>query len=230
MDLPECNLDFDHRFLEEDQEDDEAVETLAMELASTSSEEDEDNQIITYRGSQNGRRKNKPRDFPAAYAKVVKDYFNGADSTYDENDFERRFRVPRAVFDKIHDKLMGQHPFVGPLKDAVGKPGIYPLVRLVACFRHLAYGDAYDREDEGFYLSEDSVRTSVQAFCHLMAKHFPEHLNRCPTRLEKEHILAVNATRGFPGAFASWDCKPQSSSSFHPGSTLADPSLARVVC
>lgn len=38
---------------------------------------------------------NKERDFKAANEQVMKDYFSGPDSIYNERDFERRFRVPR---------------------------------------------------------------------------------------------------------------------------------------
>ena len=142
-----------------------------------------------------------------AYLTVgVKDYFTGPESIYDEKDFERRFRVRRVIFNCIWEKLEGEAPFVHRT-DALGKRGIYPLVRMVACFRHLAYGDGYDREDEYCRMSEDSVRNSVKAFCRLIKKHFPEYLNRNPSASEKEAIVQRNTERGFPGHFASWDCK-----------------------
>ena len=48
------------------------------------------------------------------------------------------------VFTAVHDAVMGEDPFVHK-KDATGKWGVCPLVKLVACFRCIAYGDAHDR-------------------------------------------------------------------------------------
>jgi len=192
---------------EQEEKDDDAVLEVAMaELVSSSEEEAEEER--TWGGSTPGRRSNKKRDFQAAYAQLLQYYFNGTESTYDERDFERRFRVPRDVFNLVYDKIVGvEEPFVVK-KDAVGRVGIHPLVRLVACFRHIGYGDALDREDENLRLSESSLQVAVQAFCKLVVKHFgAEYLNRSPSDEEKLKIHAVNTKRGFPGLFASWDCK-----------------------
>ena len=183
-----------------EKDDDDIVDMMVTELLSSSDEEEENK-------APRSRKKNKDRNFPLAYLTVgVKDYFTGPESIYDEKDFERRFRVPRVIFNCIWEKLEGEAPFVHRT-DALGKRGIYPLVRMVACFRHLAYGDGYDREDEYCRMSEDSVQNSVKAFCRLIKKHFPEYLNRNPSASEKEAIVQRNTERGFPGHFASWDCK-----------------------
>lgn len=190
---------------EAEREMDDAADHLLVELFSSSDKEEEE--VPKWGGSYQGRSKNKERDHAGAYATVIRHYFSGPDSKYDEKDFQRRFRVPRAIFNRIHDKFIGQWPFIGPVTDAVGKPGIYPLTRLVACFRQLAYGDAYDRQDEYLQMSESSVQVTLKAFCQLMNQHFPEYLNRCPTEGEKLAAVRSNTERGFPGMFASWDCK-----------------------
>jgi hypothetical protein len=51
-------------------------------------------------------------DFKAANKQVINDYFSGPDSIYNERDFEKRFQVPRTVFNVVHDKLIGIDPFV----------------------------------------------------------------------------------------------------------------------
>ena len=57
-------------------------------------------------GSRQGKAPNKDRDFQDAYNRFVRMYFNGRQSTYNEKDFERRFRCPRSVFNKIHCALL----------------------------------------------------------------------------------------------------------------------------
>jgi hypothetical protein len=195
--------------VDEDKDNEEVLEFLMMELASSSDEECCDEDTPKHGGSAVGRAPNKARDFAGAHARLMKDYFNGSDSVYDEADFERRFRVPRALFHRIYQTLVvGQEdPFIQKY-DAVGKPGITPLVCLTACFRKIAYGDSCDREDENLRLSQESLRMSVGCFARAMKKHFGGvYLNRCPSEEEKESILAFNAARGFPGCFGSWDCK-----------------------
>jgi hypothetical protein len=73
--------------LEADKEDDDLIDYLIMELLS-SSDEEEDQQT-----EKIARANNKDRNFLHGYARVVQDYFNGADSFYDEKDFERRFSL-----------------------------------------------------------------------------------------------------------------------------------------
>ena len=158
-------------------------------------------------GSKKGRAPNKNRDFVGAYHKVVIMYFNGRQSTYDERDFERRFRCPRSVWNRIHDDFMGQDPFVHK-KDATGRWGIYPLVKLVGCFRYIAYGDAFDRDDENLQIGESTLEQYCKQWSKMMvAQYGSEYLNRPPTERERRNISAAMAGKGFPGCLASWDCK-----------------------
>ena len=158
-------------------------------------------------GSPKGKAPNKSRDFDEAYKRLVRNYFDGENSIYDEADFERRFRLPRAVFNQIYNQLYGSGCFTQHYM-LDGRPGINPLVRLVACFRKIAYGDADDREDENLCLSESVLHESFEQFLSLIKQHFAkDYLNRQPSSSEKEHALKKNAARNFPGCFASWDCK-----------------------
>lgn len=150
---------------------------------------------------------NKQRDFKMANDLLVSQYFSGRESVYSEADFERRFRMPRTVFQRIHDALMGTDPFIHK-EDASKKLGLYPLVKLVACLRHLAYGDAYDREDENLQISETALSQLTKSFCRLVIKVFgKQYLNRPPTFEERQVISQRMASYGFPGCLGSWDCK-----------------------
>ena len=102
---------------------------------------------------------------------------------------------------------MGQDPFIHK-KDATKKMGIFPLVKLVGCFRFIAYGDAYDRDDENLDIGKSSLRDIVKDFCKLIKKEFgKQYLNRTPTIAERRSISKVMGDKGFPGCLASWDCK-----------------------
>jgi hypothetical protein len=161
-----------------------------------------------YKGSISGRRV-IGRDFNSAYNRLMEQYFSGEQSTYTEAHFSRRFRVSPQIFQRIYDSLVNRGEFRSHLtRNAAGKFGIHPLVRLTACFRSLGYGDAADREDEYLQIAASTLDVSLNSFCELLIESFgQQYLNRSPTEVEKRKILAYNEKRGFPGLFASWDCK-----------------------
>jgi hypothetical protein len=138
----------------------------------------------------------------------VQNYFSGPASKYDENDFERRFRMPRSVFNKIQENIIGKGLFVDRKMNFSGQKGVHPLVRLTACLRRLAYGDSSDREDENLEIADSTIDASLKCFNQLMKAEFgAQYLNRCPSPAEIRRSVTINAGRGFPGMFASWDCK-----------------------
>ena len=182
----------------------EDMDRVAQEAIFSSSSDEEE---AGRRSNREGKSPNKSRDFLGAHNKVVEDYFKGRESKYDEKDFERRFRCPRTVFNEIHDALMGTDPFVHK-KDCTGKWGVYPLVKLVACFRYIAYGDSFDREDENLQIGESTLQDYCKDFSKLVVEKFgKQYLNRCPNSAEREAISSAMAVKGFPGCLASWDCK-----------------------
>jgi hypothetical protein len=184
-----------------------AMATIAYSMTVDDDTSEEEDDKPKWGGSRPGKAPNKNRDFKAAHANLKKHYFNGVDSVYDETDFERRFRMPRSVFMRLHDQLTGMDPFVDKA-DALDKSGVAPLVRMVAALRMLAYGTAADGLDENLQISETVTLDAMKAFCKLVVQEFgPDYLNRCPTKEEKEHAIKLMESRGFPGCFSSWDCK-----------------------
>jgi hypothetical protein len=183
-----------------------SIDLLAQEILDDS--DDEDSGRKWGEGSQFGKAQNKTRDFAGAYQRLKINYFNGTASKYNENDFERRFRMPRSVFNNIWEKIKEKGLFVESKINFSGKKGIHPLVRFTACLRRLAYGDSADREDENLEIAKSTVNASVKNFTKLMKIEFgQQYLNCCPTPVEIERSTTINAGRGFPGMFASWDCK-----------------------
>jgi hypothetical protein len=176
--------------------EDDGIETAVLQgVAATLTEvleesSDEDEQERTWGGSRPGKAPNKNRDFVRAYERLVSQYFQGVESIYDEGDFERRFRMPRAVFNRIADAVFGKGMFV-LRHDATGKAGIHPLVRLVACLRLLAYGTAADSVDENLEISETVASDSLTKIAEIVVEKFgPGYLNRCPTEEEKKEIVS----------------------------------------
>ena len=173
--------------------------------SSSSSSEDSDGER-PWGGSVPGKAPNKARNFQLAKATLMRQYFNGEDSIFDEFDFERRFRMPRAVFMKVKDAVIGEGPFTQRF-DGSGKPGIDPLVRLTACFRRLAYGTSSDLADEQFEVSESVISRDLPIMCRIVKEKLGSYINSMPNEEVMAQVQGVNAGRGFPGLLASWDCK-----------------------
>jgi hypothetical protein len=186
-----------------------ALAHLAIEeqIAAIHAEEDEC-LAENVGGSKPGRSPNLARNYQRAYDILYEQYFRVEPRcTFTEYQFERRFRMPRAVFNKIKEKIFGRGSFV-QRHDALGKPGIHPLVRLTACLRRLAYGTSDDAQDEKFEIGEETLRKSLKEFCALMVEQFgAEYLNKKPSAHDLARLSFQNRQRGFPGMFASWDCK-----------------------
>ena len=182
------------QILRDDEISDTAVHAILADCDESSSEGTGE-----WGGSKPGKVPNKPRDFIGACERLINHCFSGPASLHDENDFERRFRCPRAAFQKLCDKILGKGTFAQH-QDATKKRGINPLVRLTACMRKLACGDASDREDEVLQISETVVNDCFKEFTRHVETEFGDQcLNRTPAEEEKKRCLHVNATRGFPG-------------------------------
>ena len=75
-------------------------------------------------------------------------------------------------------KVEGKGPFKQHCDCVTKEPGIHPLVRMVACWRRLSYGNASDCSDKNFQISETSLDDSFKEFCIILIQEFgQEYLN-----------------------------------------------------
>jgi hypothetical protein len=210
-----------------------------MEMDDSTSEEDDTTR--SWGGSVKGRRK-VDRDFEGAHNNLLKMYFSGQNSTYTStNLFERRFGMPRVIFDKVYDAydaLKDTDSFKRKQNPVNKQWGVYPLVRFCAALRMLVYGSPADHMDETFQMGETTISLSFKDFCREVILIFgDEYLNRCPTAAEKARVLSLIKRRGFPGAFASWDCKhfhwancPKSLHGQYKGKEKAKTMILEAIC
>jgi hypothetical protein len=61
-----------------------------------------------------------------------------------EPDFERRFRMPRTVYEQIRSGVMRRGSFFHDSKDAAGVPSANPDQKVTAALRMLCYGSFAD--------------------------------------------------------------------------------------
>lgn len=163
--------------------------------------------VRRYHGSVLARRPNKQRNFARGLRSILIDYFGvaGNPPVYDEDDFERRFRVPRSVFVRVYRAVKDQPGFKQAI-DATGRPRAHPLQKLVAAFRVLAYGESTDRPDEYCRISRSTVDNSVRDLVSYVVDLFGPMYLRQPNAEELTVMLKRSAERGMPGCIGSLDC------------------------
>jgi len=101
------NVDNEEIDVEDDDDGDDVAEFAIAALLL----EEEDYPRQQRGGSYPGKAPNKKRDFEGAADNLIRQYFSGDDSVYSENDFRRRFRMDRKVFEKIYSTIVGEGTF-----------------------------------------------------------------------------------------------------------------------
>jgi len=160
-----------------------------------------------YRCSTTGRRGNKRRDFAAGLQAILREYLGvgGLPPFYDERDFETRFRGPRAVLRRVF-KAVKDEPLFQQRMNATGKLQAYPLQKVVAAFRVMAYGEAADRADDYVRLSRTVIATSTKLLMEFIVIRWGPTYQRRPNQDELHKMTERNKERGMPGCIGSLDC------------------------
>jgi len=158
-------------------------------------------------GSRPGRRPNRNRDFDLGAHSIMRDYFGvgGEPPVYSEQDFEKRHRMPRAVFMRLYAAVHDE-PWWRRSVNATGRLLSHPIQKMVAALRVLGYGESYDRADEYCWLSHSTIAEATRRLTRLVVDKWEQTYLRRPTEEELKHILSRNAARGMPGCIGSIDC------------------------
>ncbi|KAJ9563690.1 hypothetical protein OSB04_008850 [Centaurea solstitialis] len=130
--------------------------------------------------SRQTRRTPKSRNRIVAREKLVNDYFSD-NPVYDDNDFERRFRMTRRLFLKIVEDLEREYEFFRWTHDARGVKGFSPLQKCTSAIRQLAYGTAADATDEYLQMSETTSRECFTNFCEAWRGQYHRGDHQGPT-------------------------------------------------
>lgn len=136
--------------------------------------------------------------------RIQEEYFCDSPK-YSQREFERRFRLPRFVFDLIANALFGRGLFVSRV-DELKKKGIHPLQRICAALGMMEYGVAADALDNYLQLSEDAVLLSTKTICEEVIQHFGNDYVRAPTEQTQTHH-EDQCGSPFTGCVESIDCQ-----------------------
>ena len=168
-----------------------------------------------------GRKRKKKRSHTALHQKIIDDYLGmpafTADGVVHEEkepdisleDFHRRFRMGPILFLKllheISDPVDGHTAFIKG-KDVTGEEGSSALQKMVAVFRMLAYGVAFDAVHEYTGVTRTVARECLYGFCDWIdARYGGTYLGVwTPEAIKTE--MDINEKRGFAGMLGSIDC------------------------
>ena len=140
------------------------------------------------------------------YSTWVKDYLTEY-SVYSPRDFRRRFRVPRALFARLHSDLVKYNPRIWTQRrNAAGKLGACGEVKILACLRFLGTGRATDDIDDSARMSEESLRQYIKLFCDDIIALYSDIFLSKPNSNELQQIADDYETKGFPGCIGAIDC------------------------
>lgn len=155
-----------------------------------------------YRGRQKGT-----YNIDRGVCTWVEDYLS-ENAAHSRTDFRKTFRVPRAMFERIHDDLMQSYPKVWATRvNAAKKTGVPSLVKVLMCFRILGTGRANHDRANGARMGAETARVYFKTFCkHIVELYGDKYLNHHPSqeglgRLEEKYSQA-----GFPGCVGVVSC------------------------
>uniref|UniRef100_A0A0D3ADM6 Myb-like domain-containing protein n=1 Tax=Brassica oleracea var. oleracea TaxID=109376 RepID=A0A0D3ADM6_BRAOL len=117
--------------------------------------EDTYNNIVKNQTKKQSKRAYVERNREEGHTRLWNDYFS-ENPTFPPHLFRRRFRMNKAVFMRIVDRLSENFSFFQQRRDAVGRLGLSPLQKCTAALHMLAYGCAADAVDEYLRLGEST--------------------------------------------------------------------------
>jgi hypothetical protein len=121
-------------------------------------------------GSTRGKAPDVDRPFAETHTRFLLKYFWPVDQIRPDSNneygprapekaFERRFRMPRVVFNRVFENVVRQSEYFrkGLNPNAVGQTGISPLLKVIVAIRTLAYALPSDIADDMFEVSETTA-------------------------------------------------------------------------
>jgi hypothetical protein len=134
-----------------------------------------------------------------------KDYFSGENSTYNDNDFRRRYRMRRHLFEHIRRRVEQRDPYFRQKVDRAGVRGARSYQKVTAALRMLAYATSADQLDEYIRLAESMILQTTKRFCIAVIQEFGPIYLRRPNEGDLELILKLSEKEGFNGCLGSVD-------------------------
>jgi len=184
-----------------DEEDKEELNRLEdEEMDELEAEED-----FAWGGSKIGKAGNVDR-LRVFYSHLLHDDFWGDAPLYNEVHYKKFFRLPKALFDEIVERLVDHDNYFQQKSDAAGKLGFTPIQKIASSLRLLTSGVSSSDQDDRFRLAASTGLEAMKRFCHGINELYSETALRCPTFDDINRLLDEGDRAGFPGCIGSIDC------------------------
>jgi hypothetical protein len=124
-------------------------------------------------GSVPGRAPNRDRALLQGAIDLDKDYFNRLNLVIVprlEPDFERRYRMPRSLYEKVRAGVLEVDAYFSQRSDAAGVIGASTDQKITAAMRQLAFGCPADAAAELVRVSESLASKSLLRYCRAVRK------------------------------------------------------------
>jgi Plant transposon protein len=170
-------------------------------------------------GSTRGKAPNVDRPFAETHTRFLLKYFWPVDQIRPDSNneygprapekaFERRFRMPRVVFNRVFENVVRQSEYFrkGLNPNAVGQTGISPLLKVIVAIRTLAYALPSDIADDMFEVSETTASMCLHEFARAVVECFEAEYLREPTEEDLIQIEKQFREAGWPGCIGVVDC------------------------
>ncbi|XP_052622607.1 uncharacterized protein LOC111898989 [Lactuca sativa] len=146
------------------------------------------------------------RDREERHRRLVNDYF-AENCVYQPNDFKRRFRLRKNVFERIVNAMEARYEFFQLRYDARGKRGFTGLQKYVAAIKLMAMGESPDSVDDYMRMSERTARESLYLLARSVVETFgDQYLRKTSLHYMQQLYVAHEERHGFPGMLGSIDC------------------------
>lgn len=161
-------------------------------------------------GSRLGRSAKIQRNYAEAHQRYMFKYFWPVDLNrsntaqcgpqQNEETFERRFRMPRQIFDRACTTSIAHSAYLrkGLKPDCTGRMGITPILKVICTLWQLSYGICADLSDDLFEVSETTAKPlpwQILHFCECRAEwNISPRANHSGHRKDRTRV----STRGIP--------------------------------
>ncbi|KAL3639084.1 hypothetical protein CASFOL_016991 [Castilleja foliolosa] len=155
-------------------------------------------------GGTSSRPNTVNRDRVGAHNRLMNDYFVER-PLYSSDIFRTRFRMRPELFKRIMNGILQYDNYFTQTRDASGKQGFSPYVKMTAALRMLAYRYPADENDDYLKIAKTTSSDAMKYFCRAVNAVYGDEYLRRPNNADMVRLLRKAEQRGFPGMLGSVD-------------------------
>lgn len=160
-------------------------------------------------GSTPGRSGNRNLNVLEKCVQLDKDLFcryRSGSPLFTESEFERTYRMPRTIYEKIRQDMITEYKFFRQNTDAAGRKGGSTDLKLFAAYQMINEGRTAFSLVKECRMSESQIMLCTKTFVKCIVEFYEGEWLRRPNEEELIEIEKHYRTLGFPGCIGAVDC------------------------